>query len=128
MNASRRTFLVATVICELGLLGWFKYYDFFSVTADNTLSKIGIHGAPVPLLQITLPVGISFFTFMGLSYVIDVYRRRLDVAPPLDVAVFVSFFPHLVAGPIVRGSDLLPQITRAENAIRAASRCPKPRT
>ncbi len=111
---ARRTFLVATVICELGLLGWFKYYDFFSVTADNTLSKLGIHGAPVSLLQITLPVGISFFTFMGLSYVIDVYRRRLEVAPPLDVAVFVSFFPHLVAGPIVRGSDLLPQITRAE--------------
>ncbi|HKH87246.1 MAG TPA: MBOAT family O-acyltransferase, partial [Acidimicrobiales bacterium] len=58
-------------------------------------------------------VGISFFTFMGLSYVIDIYRRRLEPSPWLDVAVFVCFFPHLVAGPIVRGSDLLPQIIRA---------------
>ena len=68
---------------------------------------------PIPLLQVTLPVGISFFTFMGLSYVIDIYRGSLEPSPWLDVAVFVAFFPHLVAGPIVRGSDLLPQIRRA---------------
>ena len=70
-------------------------------------------GDPIPLLQVTLPVGISFFTFMGLSYVIDIYRGSLEPSPWLDVAVFVAFFPHLVAGPIVRGSDLLPQIRRA---------------
>lgn len=111
---ARRSFLVATVVSELALLGWFKYYGFFSVSVDNALRKLGVHGTPILLLAVTLPVGISFFTFMGLSYVIDVYRRRLDRAPALDVAVFVAFFPHLVAGPIVRGSDLLPQIGLAE--------------
>ena len=109
----RRAGLIATLVAELGLLGWFKYYGFFSISIDNGLHKLGFHGAPIPLLAITLPVGISFFTFMGLSYVIDIYRRRLARARFLDVAVFVAFFPHLVAGPIVRGSDLLPQIQRS---------------
>jgi alginate O-acetyltransferase complex protein AlgI len=122
---ARRTFLVATCVCELGLLGWFKYYGFLSVSIDNALRKIGINGTPIPLLQITLPVGISFFTFMGLSYVIDVYRGRLNRAPALDVAVFVAFFPHLVAGPIVRGSDLLPQIARAEKRDPRALEMPE---
>ena len=110
----RRASLVATLVAELGLLGWFKYYGFFSISIDNGLHKLGFHGTPVPLLAITLPVGISFFTFMGLSYVFDIYRRRLRRARFLDVAVFVAFFPHLVAGPIVRGADLLPQVERAE--------------
>ena len=94
---------------ELGLLGWFKYYDFFAVNVANVMHGMGI-GAPLPLLQVTLPVGISFFTFMALSYVIDVYRRSLEPASWLDFATYLSFFPHLVAGPIVRGSELLPQI------------------
>jgi D-alanyl-lipoteichoic acid acyltransferase DltB (MBOAT superfamily) len=109
----RRTVLTAVVTGELGLLAWFKYYGFLSVNVDNLVHHLGV-GNPFPLLQVTLPVGISFFTFMGLSYVIDVYRGRLNPAPWLDVVVFVCFFPHLVAGPIVRGSDLLPQIARAE--------------
>ena len=110
----RRASLVATLVAELGLLGWFKYYGFFSISIDNGLHKLGFHGTPVPLLAITLPVGISFFTFMGLSYVFDIYRRKLRRAKFLDVAVFVAFFPHLVAGPIVRGADLLPQVESAE--------------
>ena len=112
-GAWRKRYLVGTLVAELGLLGWFKYYGFASVSIDNALHRLGIHGAPIPLLQVTLPVGISFFTFMGLSYVIDVYRRQLSPAPLLDVAVYVAFFPHLIAGPIVRGSELLPQIGRA---------------
>ncbi len=112
-DRGRRIALVVTLVAELGLLAWFKYAGFFTVSVDNALHKIGVHGIPVPILQVTLPVGISFFTFMGLSYVIDVYRGLLRTASPLDVAVFVAFFPHLVAGPIVRGSDLLPQIHRA---------------
>ncbi len=108
----RRAMLILTLVVELGLLGWFKYYGFASQNIDNALHSLGLHGS-FPLLNITLPVGISFFTFMGLSYVIDIFRERLVPAPPLDVAVFVAFFPHLVAGPIVRGSDLLPQIERA---------------
>ncbi len=110
---ARRGLLVVTVAAELGLLGYFKYTDFVIASIDNGLHRLGVHGEPLPFLLVTLPVGISFFTFMGLSYVIDIYRRKLSPAPPLDVAVFVAFFPHLVAGPIVRGSDLLPQIARA---------------
>jgi alginate O-acetyltransferase complex protein AlgI len=64
----------------------------------------------VPLLQVALPIAISFFTFMALSYVIDVYRRQLKPARPLDLALYLSFFPHLLAGPIVRGNELLPQL------------------
>jgi D-alanyl-lipoteichoic acid acyltransferase DltB (MBOAT superfamily) len=67
-------------------------------------------GQPVPLLQVALPIAISFFTFMAISYVIDIYRRKLEPAKPLDFAVYLSFFPHLLAGPIVRGTELLPQI------------------
>ncbi|HLI45340.1 MAG TPA: MBOAT family O-acyltransferase [Acidimicrobiales bacterium] len=109
---ARRVMLGLTVAAELGLLGWFKYYGFASQSIDNVLEHMGLHG-PFPLLNVTLPVGISFFTFMGLSYVIDIFRRRLEPARPLDVAVFVAFFPHLESGPIVRGAELLPQIERA---------------
>jgi D-alanyl-lipoteichoic acid acyltransferase DltB (MBOAT superfamily) len=105
----RRFVLAGTLAGELGLLGWFKYYGFLSVNVDNALHALGARQL-FPLLQVTLPVGISFFTFMGLSYVIDVYRRDIEPAPWLDVAVFQAFFPHLVAGPIVRGSELLPQV------------------
>jgi alginate O-acetyltransferase complex protein AlgI len=109
----RRTWLAATIVAELGLLGWFKYYGFLAVNVDNALHRLGLH-VSLPLLAVTLPVGISFFTFMGLSYVIDIFREKLDPYSPIDVAVFVCFFPHLVAGPIVRGSELLPQIRRSQ--------------
>jgi len=105
----RRTAVVTAVVANLLLLGWFKYYGFLSVTVDNVVHGLSGH-VPLPLLQITLPVGISFFTFMGISYVIDVYRDQIEPAPWLDFAVYLSFFPHLVAGPIVRGSELLPQV------------------
>ena len=114
-DRGRRGWLVATVVAQLGLLGWFKYYGFVSLSLDNALRALGVHGTPVPLVaSAALPIGISFYTFMGLSYVIDVYRRSLRTAPFLDVAVYQSFFPHLLAGPIVRGSELLPQIARSE--------------
>jgi alginate O-acetyltransferase complex protein AlgI len=106
---SRRAALVASVGAQLCLLGWFKYYGFFAVSLANAFSAIHLP-APLPLLQVTLPVGISFFTFMGISYVIDVYRGDITPAPWLDYVVYQSFFPHLVAGPIVRGRELLPQI------------------
>ena len=109
----RRAWLAATVVAELGLLGWFKYYGFLALNVDNALHRLGVH-VSAPLLSVTLPVGISFFTFMGLSYVIDIFRGKLTPYSPIDVAVFVCFFPHLVAGPIVRGSELLPQIRRSQ--------------
>jgi len=106
---SRRTAMGVAVGADLALLGWFKYYGFLSLNLANLSHSLG-GGRPLPLLQITLPVGISFFTFIGVSYVVDVYRRELEPAPWLDAFVYLSFFPHLVAGPIVRGSELLPQI------------------
>ncbi len=86
-------------------------------------------GDPIPLIQVTLPVGISFFTFMGLSYVIDIYRGSLEPSPWLDVAVFVAFFPHLVAGPIVRGlGPACPRSAGLTDATRAGSRSQRRRT
>jgi D-alanyl-lipoteichoic acid acyltransferase DltB (MBOAT superfamily) len=99
----------------LGLLGWFKYYGFVSVNLDNLTRRLGL-GLPVPLLQVGLPIAISFFTFMALSYVIDIYRGELEPARPLDLALYLSFFPHLLAGPIVRGHELLPQLRRRRDA------------
>ena len=103
--------LGATVAADLALLGWFKYYGFVSINANGAFASLGL-ASPLPLVQVTLPVGISFFTFMGISYVVDVYRRVITPARALDFAVYLSFFPHLVAGPIVRGAELLPQLAR----------------
>ncbi len=104
----RRALIAGAVAVNLGLLGYFKYYGFFIESFNSTLEALGLEGS-LPLIQITLPVGISFFTFQALSYVIDIYRRKLSAAPPLDFAVYLAFFPQLVAGPIVRGTELLPQ-------------------
>jgi alginate O-acetyltransferase complex protein AlgI len=97
------------VTMNLAALGWFKYYGFFASSLINLFGKIGVD-LPLPLLRITLPVGISFFTFQALSYVIDVYRGSEEPAPLLDFAVYLAFFPQLVAGPIVRSSEFLPQL------------------
>src|SRR5271166_118540 len=110
-HRARRVALILSCAGLLGLLGYFKYYGFLSANVDNALHQIGLSRL-IPIIQPTLPVAISFFTFMALSYVIDVYRGELEVARPIDVAVYLSFFPHLIAGPIVRGGELLPQIRR----------------
>ena len=83
------------------MLGYFKYYDFFVNSSDNMLSVVGLD-VPLSLRSIVLPVGISFYTFMAISYVVDTYRG--DIVPTTfeKFAVYLSFFPHLVAGPIVR--------------------------
>ena len=107
----RRVAMAVSVVVLLGILGWFKYYGFVSVNLDNVSHAIGL-GRAIPLLQVGLPIAISFFTFMAISYVVDVYRRQLEPAKPLDFALYLSFFPHLLAGPIVRGTELLPQIRR----------------
>jgi D-alanyl-lipoteichoic acid acyltransferase DltB (MBOAT superfamily) len=107
----RRVALMASCLGLFGLLGYFKYYGFLSENVDNELHKIGL-GNVFPVIQPTLPVAVSFFTFMAVSYVVDVYRRDLEPARPIDYAAYLSFFPHLVAGPIVRGGELLPQIRR----------------
>jgi alginate O-acetyltransferase complex protein AlgI len=110
-DRSRRWAMGISVAALLGLLGWFKYYGFVSVNLDNLTHAVGL-GRQVPLLQVALPIAISFFTFMAVSYVVDIYRRVLEPARPLDLALYISFFPHLLAGPIVRGNELLPQLRK----------------
>ena len=107
----RKAALWSTLALLVGLLAWFKYYGFLAVNVDNAMHFVD-GGRPLPLLTITLPVAISFFTFMAISYVFDIYRGVLTPARAIDTAVYLSFFPHLVAGPIVRGTELLPQIRR----------------
>ncbi|QAU33642.1 MBOAT family O-acyltransferase [Janthinobacterium sp. 17J80-10] len=105
----RRTLLVLSLACNLGILGYFKYGQFLLDNFIAFLSAFGVTFQPVPM-SIILPVGISFYTFASLSYTIDVYRREIRATTSFtDYALFVSFFPHLVAGPIVRASLLLPQ-------------------
>jgi alginate O-acetyltransferase complex protein AlgI len=106
---TRKRRVTIAVAGNLAVLGWFKYYGFFASSLVNLAGSIGID-LPLPLLRITLPVGISFFTFQALSYVIDVYRGKQQPAPALDFAVYLAFFPQLVAGPIVRSSEFMPQI------------------
>jgi alginate O-acetyltransferase complex protein AlgI len=120
----RKWAMVGTVVADLCLLGWFKYYGFFAVNVANGLHHLGVH-SPLAVMQVALPVGISFFTFMGISYVVDVHRGKIEPAGWMDAAVYLAFFPHLVAGPIVRGSELLPQLRaprdpRRIDASRAA--------
>ncbi len=108
-DQARKIALVVSLAGLLGLLGWFKYYTFLAVNLDNLTHHL-FNLNVLPLKEVLLPVGISFYTFMALSYVIDVYRKEFPPARPVDLAVYLSFFPHLVAGPIVRGPELLPQI------------------
>ena len=110
----RKVVLWTTLALLLGLLVWFKYFGFVAVNIDNVTHALGL-GRPIPLLTVTLPVGVSFFTFMAISYVVDIYRGVLKPARGIDVTVFLSFFPHLIAGPIVRGTELLPQIRSMRN-------------
>ena len=105
------------VIANLGILGFFKYYGFFLDQIGTLLAGWGV-ARDLPLLQVVLPVGVSFFTFQGMSYLIDVYRGRIRAERLLDITLLMSFFPHLVAGPIVRGADLLPQFRTAPKLNR----------
>ena len=101
-----------SVIINLGFLGVFKYYNFFAESFAEFISNFGLKVNP-STLNIILPVGISFYTFHGLSYVIDIYKDRIKAERNfVDYAVFVSFFPLLVAGPIERATHLLPQIKK----------------
>lgn len=110
-RAGRRKFyLLLTLLCNLGLLGFFKYYHFFIENFAEAFRFFGWKFS-TSSLGIVLPVGISFYTFQSLSYGIDVYRRKITpTRDPIAFLAFVSFFPQLVAGPIERASHLLPQI------------------
>ena len=109
---TRRAVLGLAVAGGLATLGFFKYAGFFASSLANALGHLGL-GAPLPLLQVVLPVGISFFTFQAISYVVDVYRGTTEPASRLDFAVYLAFFPHVVAGPIVRAREFIPQLRRS---------------
>lgn len=106
---ARRAVVSVAVAANLASLGFFKYAGFFVDSAESALEGLGV-AADLPLLNIILPVGISFFTFQAISYVLDVYRGATEPAKPLDFAVYLAFFPQLVAGPIVRAHELIPQL------------------
>jgi alginate O-acetyltransferase complex protein AlgI len=110
-SPSRRRAVVAlSMLLNLGMLGYFKYCSFFAESMQAALGCVGL-AVPVRHLETVLPIGISFYTFQSMSYVIDVYRREIKATRNLiQFAFFVSFFPHLVAGPIMRATTLLPQV------------------
>lgn len=109
IKKKRKILLSFSIIANLGILGFFKYFNFFVDNFVNVFSILGTKFNPVTL-QIVLPVGISFYTFQALSYTIDVYRKKLEPTHSIiDYFAFISFFPQLVAGPIERATNLLPQ-------------------
>ncbi len=115
-------FLCISLLLLIGLSGlaFFKYYDFFFMTTDQVFVGMGLSN-PLPMLDIFLPVGISFFTFQGLSYAIDVYRDpAAKVGNPLDVFLFVAFFPTILSGPILRARQFVPQLTNTTPLSRDA--------
>ncbi len=111
-KSQKKKWLWGSLLVNLGMLGFFKYWNFFSQTANNSLPLIGVH-YPFQYTDLLLPIGISFYTFQTLSYSIDVYRGKIGAERNFGkFALFVSFFPQLVAGPIERAARLLPQFTR----------------
>jgi alginate O-acetyltransferase complex protein AlgI len=115
--SQRKALLWVALAGNLAVLGYFKYYDFFVTSSDNLLSVVGIE-VPLGLKSIVLPVGISFYTFMAISYVVDTYRGDFVPTTLEKFAVYLSFFPHLVAGPIVRPGELIPQLDTPRNPRR----------
>ena len=115
----RRLLLTVSLVVNLGLLSYFKYGTFVLNNFGHLLSQFGVAYRP-PQSNLILPLGISFYTFETVSYLIDVYRGRI---PPcksfVDYALFLTFFPHLVAGPIVRAGDFLPQCQEPKRATGA---------
>ena len=109
-QARKKLFLILSLVANLGLLGYFKYCDFFIAQINRVLELAGL--APLGMLSLILPVGISFYTFQSMSYTIDIYRGELTPTPSLPrFLFFVAAFPQLVAGPIVRAREFLPQLT-----------------
>ncbi len=120
-----KSYLALSLAGNLGVLGLFKYFDFFAASFAGLLSSLGVSADP-PLLDVILPVGISFYTFQTLAYTIDVYRGKIEPSRDLTVvALYVSFFPQLVAGPIERPGRLLGQFEKARlvDASKIASGC-----
>ncbi len=106
---ARKRLLALAIAGNIAVLGYFKYVDFFVTSTNNVFAWVGVD-VPLEARSVVLPVGISFFTFMGISYVVDVYRGDFAPTGLGKFAAYLSFFPHLVAGPIVRPGELIPQL------------------
>ena len=112
VEKKRKQLVILSLITNLGILGFFKYFNFFVGSFDAMAVSMGLK-LDFLHLNILLPVGISFYTFQTLSYTLDIYRKRLEPTNSfIDFSLFVSFFPQLVAGPIERAVHLLPQISK----------------
>jgi alginate O-acetyltransferase complex protein AlgI len=110
--ARRRLILTLSIATNLGLLAFFKYANFFMSNVQSAFNLVGLD-FDRPVFQVALPLGISFYTFETISYIVDVYRKKIaPVRNLLDYSLYIMFFPHLIAGPIVRPGDFLPQIQR----------------
>jgi alginate O-acetyltransferase complex protein AlgI len=110
--SAKRRWLWTSVASHLAILGTFKYYDFFAASLAEALGTLGLDVSP-RLLNVAVPWGLSFYTFQSMGYAIDVYRGARPARDPLNYALFVSFFPQLLAGPIERARDLMPQVEAA---------------
>ncbi|HEY6259216.1 MAG TPA: MBOAT family O-acyltransferase, partial [Xanthobacteraceae bacterium] len=111
----RRALFWLGVIGNIGLLGYFKYYNFFVAQAMNLMMSLGLP-LDMAFLEVALPIAISFLTFHALSYIIDVYHRKIPATRSLvDILLYISFFPHLIAGPIVRAKAFLEQTVRSSS-------------
>ncbi|HTU47752.1 MAG TPA: MBOAT family protein [Bryobacteraceae bacterium] len=109
----RKTLLITSLVMNFGFLGFFKYCNFFVDSFTHMLAFVGMHHIPTFFLKIILPPGISFYTFQEVAYIVDVYHgKQRPSRSLLDYALFISLFPHLIAGPIQRPSHLLPQVQR----------------
>jgi alginate O-acetyltransferase complex protein AlgI len=115
----RKLWLACSIVANLTILGFFKYFDFFVLSFQAVMNRLGVHVSP-HTLGIILPVGISFYTFQAMSYTIDVYRKEIPATRNLiNFLAYVAFFPQLVAGPIERARHLLPQFERSLTITRA---------
>jgi alginate O-acetyltransferase complex protein AlgI len=109
----RKSLLILSLVLNFTFLGVFKYFNFFMGSFAHVAAALGLKSIPVSLWSILLPPGISFYTFQEVAYIVDVYKRKLNPAESLlDYALFISLFPHLIAGPIQRPSHLLPQVQK----------------
>lgn len=118
----RKALLLTSVISNLAILGFFKYYNFFASSINDVAQGMGVSSSLLPALNLILPIGISFYTFQSMSYVIDVYRRACDAhAGLLAFAGYVTFFPHQVSGPLVRHNKIVPQLEAHDTYIFQAN-------
>ncbi|WP_413581348.1 MBOAT family O-acyltransferase [Bdellovibrio sp. HCB288] len=115
---ARKALLLTSVICNLSILGFFKYYNFFAESMNGLFQSAGVSQTLLPHLALVLPIGISFYTFQSMSYVIDVYRKTSDAhANLLEFAGYVTLFPHQISGPLVRHNVIVPQLEANETYV-----------